>query len=119
MSTTPEGKIQSKIMELLVKQGLFAFRVNNAPVWDRHLNSGYGSYRTQGKWAMPGLSDVIVVHNGLFIGCEIKTPTGKLSADQILFKRRLERVGGRYYVLRSVEDARLMLTELNVVKGPS
>lgn len=112
MSTTPEGKIQSAILSHLTKRGVFAFRVNNGATFDKHLNSGYGGYRTQGKWAMAGLSDIIIVHNGQFIGCEIKTPKGKLSADQLLFKRRLERVGGRYYVLRSVEGAKAMLEEL-------
>lgn len=58
---------------------------------------------------MPGQSDIIAVINGQFIGIEVKTPKGVLSADQILFKKRLENAGGKYIVARSVADIKDIL----------
>lgn len=61
---------------------------------------------------MPGQSDIIAVlpPHGRFIGIEVKTPTGRVSSDQILFKKRLESVGGMYIVARNVADIKDILT---------
>jgi len=53
---------------------------------------------------MRGCADVIAVIGGKFIGIEVKTPKGVLSADQILFQKRLENAGGVYIVARSIAD---------------
>lgn len=53
---------------------------------------------------MKGVSDIIAVIDGRFIGIEVKTKRGRQSADQILFQKRLERAGGVYVVARCVED---------------
>ena len=60
-------------------------------------------------YVMKGCSDIIAVINGQFIGVEVKTATGKQSADQILFQRRLENAGGKYIVARSVVDIKDIL----------
>lgn len=108
--STPEGRIQAAILEWLQDQGIFAFRVNNAPIWDRHLNNGYGAYRSQGKWSALGLSDIIAVINGQAYFIEVKTPTGRQSADQKLFERRARNAGAVYLLARSVDDVRSALT---------
>ena len=105
----PESKVQAEILQYLHDQGIFAFRVNNAPVWDRHLNNGYGAYRSQGKWAALGLSDIIAVINGRAHFIEVKTPTGRQSADQKLFERRAVKAGAIYILARGVEDVRDIL----------
>jgi hypothetical protein len=108
--STPESKIQNKICEALAKAGVFFFRVNNGAVFDQHLNNGYGAYRSLGKWAMKGVPDIIVIIDGVFVGVEVKTMKGKMSPDQHLFKRRLERAGGKYYVVTSPDDLVPILT---------
>lgn len=110
---TPEGKIQTAVCEYLAKRGVFFFRTNNQPVFDRKLNNGYGAYRSQGKWSAPGLSDIIAITppagkygGGVFVGLEIKTPRGKQSADQILFAKRCALNNAEYHVIRSLDDVK-------------
>lgn len=101
---TPEGLIQSAICEYLALKKYFFFRTNNTPVFDRKLNNGYGGYRSQGKWAQPGLADILLLKDGTLYGIEVKTPKGKQSADQMLFEKRIQSHGGIYVVARSVDD---------------
>ena len=105
--STPEQLIQNKVCEYLQKKGLFFFRTNNAPVFDRKLNSGYGGYRTQGKWAAPGLPDIILIDAekyGMAVFLEIKTPKGKQSADQKLFEKRAHSNNAEYHIIQSLDD---------------
>lgn len=53
---------------------------------------------------MKGTPDIIAVIKGKFVGIEVKAPTGRMSADQILFQKRLEAHGGVYVLAKSVED---------------
>jgi len=52
-----------------------------------------------------GASD-LQIHgvNGRCAHCEVKTSTGVQSEDQIKFQKRIETLGGKYYLLRSVSD---------------
>ena len=45
------------------------------------------------------------------IGIECKSETGKQSADQIKWQVDFEKLGGEYYVVRSIEEA------INIIKG--
>jgi hypothetical protein len=59
---------------------------------------------------MAGVADIIAVLDGgkaCFI--EVKTPRGRQSPDQILFQRRIERLGGVYILARSVEDVQQVI----------
>ena len=107
--STPEGKIQNKICEYLSKKGYFFMRLNNTPVFDTKLNQGYGGYRTQGKWAAPGLADILVIHKekyGMALFLEVKEPKGKQSPDQKMFEKRCYSNNCEYYVVRSVDDVK-------------
>lgn len=53
-----------------------------------------------------GASDLIGIWNGRFVALEIKTPIGRQSPEQKLFQQLVEKKGGVYALLRSVEDAR-------------
>ena len=53
----------------------------------------------------PGGADLIGMWNGRFLGVEIKTPIGRQSPEQKRFQTLVEKRGGVYIVLRSVEDA--------------
>jgi len=56
-----------------------------------------------------GASD-LQIHGmyGRCVHCEIKTNTGTQSEDQIKFQKRIESLQGKYYLLRSVEDIKLI-----------
>lgn len=101
---TLESKIQGEICKYLEKKNYFFWRSNNAPVFDKKLNSGYGAYRTQGRYSHVGLADICLLHEGNFIALEVKSKKGRASADQKLFETRCKSNGGEYYIVRSVED---------------
>jgi hypothetical protein len=45
-----------------------------------------------------------IPNDAIIIGIEIKTLKGKISADQLLFKKRCERNGGLYLVINDPKD---------------
>jgi len=53
----------------------------------------------------PGVSDLIVLHNGRAFCLEVKTGTGRQSAAQVTFQTAVERIGVPYQVVRSVDEA--------------
>lgn len=60
----------------------------------------------------PGGADLIGLFRGRFVAIEIKTPTGRQFPEQVQFQALVERKGGVYAVLRSVEDAQALLRQL-------
>jgi hypothetical protein len=59
---------------------------------------------------MQGQPDIIaILPGGVFCGIEVKTPKGRQSPDQILFQKRLEAIGGRYILARSVTDVECLV----------
>ena len=60
-----------------------------------------------------GAADLIgIVHQtGRFLAMEVKTPIGRLSAEQKLWGAAVQRAGGFYAVVRSIEQAAAALTE--------
>lgn len=93
-----ESKIQSAVLKYLQGKGIFAWRQNNLAVYDPKLN-GYRSHT-----GLKGVPDILGVIKGQLVGFEIKTPRGVQSSDQILFQKRLERNGGKYHIIRSLDD---------------
>jgi predicted acyltransferase len=100
--STPANKLQAKVIARLTKAGIFHWKQNTMPVWDNKLNSGYGAYRSHG--GMKGVPDIICIIKGQFVGIEIKAGKDRISADQLLFKKRCERNGGLYLVVNDPKD---------------
>ncbi len=98
-----ESDIQASILDYLRLRGHFCFRVNQIPatVIDKH---GQRQFRAFGKYAMKGVPDIVLIHDGKFYGIECKSETGKLSEDQVAFGRRCVKAGGEYIVARSIDD---------------
>ncbi len=53
---------------------------------------------------MSGVSDLIVIHNGTALFVEVKTSTGKQSANQKVFEAKLKNQGFKYHLVRSLND---------------
>ena len=60
-----------------------------------------------------GWPDIIAVFCGRFLGIEVKTDEGKLSKSQMHRKREIERCGGIYLVVHSVND---MIDKINEIE---
>jgi len=61
-----------------------------------HNLAGLGCYA--------GLSDICILHKGILICVEFKTLRGKQSDNQQDFEQNTKANGGKYYVVRSLED---------------
>lgn len=107
--STPANKLTAQVIKKLTEAGIFHWKQNTMPVWDPKLNSGYGAYRSHG--GMKGVPDIICIINGQFVGIEVKAGKDRISSDQLLFKKRCERNGGKYLVARSVADVDKLLLQ--------
>jgi len=105
--STAANKLQAEVILKLDKAKIFHWKQNTMPVWDPKLRGGYGAYRSHG--GMKGVPDIICIVDSRFIGLEIKAGKDRISADQVLFKKRCERHGGLYFIIRKVEDVDIML----------
>ncbi len=95
-----EKEIQLSILDYLAYRNVFMWRQNTQPVFDK------GHFRSMPKYSRNGVPDIIVVKDGQFIGLEVKRPKGKQSEAQIEFQRDLEKAGGKYYVVTSIDDVK-------------
>lgn len=84
---TEETKLKQEIKQYLKVSGWFVFHIR------------------QGKHCYKGISDLIGIKEGITCFIEIKTKTGKLSADQIAFRSEVMSHGGIYKILTSFNDA--------------
>lgn len=60
----------------------------------------------------PGVSDLILVYEEVVYFIEVKTPTGKMSSDQKVFKEMVVKNGFNYYLVRSLDDFRKIVTAI-------
>lgn len=61
------------------------------------------------KYGVPGMADIGGICSGIAIQLEVKTATGKQTAKQVKWAQAVERAGGIYKVVRSVEEAATVL----------
>lgn len=59
-----------------------------------------------------GAADILGCYRGLHIEFEVKQPKGTQSEDQIEHEKHILEAGGRYYVVRSVEDVQRAMEAL-------
>lgn len=67
------------------------------------------------RFGVPGMADLLVLtSSGQFLWLEVKSPTGRLSKDQIRFRDFIHRFAGErhYAVARSVEEAEAAVARL-------
>ena len=81
---------------------------NRTPQQERARFGKYG-------YANPGGADYVGVYKGRAVYVELKTPSRRQSPEQRQFQQRVERHGGIYRILRSVDDARAFLAELRAL----
>lgn len=98
-----ESDIQNTICEYLEMRRRCFWRQNNIPAFDRKEGGGF-SMRRLPKYTPKGLPDINVIAGGQYIGLEVKTSIGKQSKEQKEFELLVKSHGGRYHVVRSVED---------------
>lgn len=99
-----EKEIQKQICEYLSFNSYFFWRQNNVPIFGKSMD-GQFRHRAMSKFSKKGIPDIIVIHNGKFIGLEVKREGHlPLSDDQEQFKKGVEVAGGKFYKVSSLED---------------
>jgi len=89
----PEARISKDIRELLTQTGFI--------VWN--TEQGYRKERG-GTRMSPGIPDLLAAGQGYTFLVEVKTPKGRLTVYQELFRQAWTAHGGISLVWRSVED---------------
>lgn len=75
-------------------------------LWSNNTGSGLLDGKRWVKFGLVGSGDLIgLTKDGRFLSLECKTGDARQSFDQKMFQKRIEELGGRYFVIRSVEDA--------------
>lgn len=106
MAAKKETCLQNAIRVALSECGIV--RRNNVGVY-------FTAYGTPINIGIRGESDLtLFTKTGQTIFIEIKTPTGRQSAEQRHFQKVVEGYGFRYIIMRSIDDAQKLIRE---VKG--
>jgi hypothetical protein len=108
LKPTPERLILKAIMnylDILERQGkLYYIRSNSGAV--RLQN---GAFMKTGK---VGCADIICLYKGKFIAIEVKNEKGKQTPEQKMTGEIIDKLGGIYFVARSIDDVIRMLEQL-------
>jgi hypothetical protein len=99
-----ENSVVRGCLQLLKLAGIFAWRQNNAPVYDRVK----GCYRAHN--GMPGISDIIgVLPDGRFLAVECKRKGRTATDEQKAFLSRVTELGGMAMTVSDVRQLQIAL----------
>ena len=100
-----ESQIQRSILEWCsLQRGLIAHRINvvGTPL---HTQSGKTVFRPSPNVGMSDLHLTVLVNQiPVAVWLEVKSRTGRQSANQKVFEQRILALGGYYYIVRSIDD---------------
>lgn len=95
-----EKEAQKAILQYLELRRVFHWRNNTGAMV---LGEGTASRRFM-KFGTTGSPDIFILKDGVLVGLEVKSDTGKQSEAQIEFQKNMEKNGGKYYVVRAVDE---------------
>lgn len=94
-----EKETQKACLDYLTSSRIFHYRNNSGA-----MVTEYKGRKGFMRFGAVGSPDIVVVWKGQYIGFEIKDRYGKQSPGQIAFQESLEKAGGAYYVIRSIDE---------------
>lgn len=108
-----ESQIQKQVinyLSLLENTGrLFFFRAGSGFIKISNTKGKDRFFKT-GKAGCP---DIVCCYKGYFLGLEIKTQKGKQSNHQKNVQKRIEQNGGKYFIVRDINDVEYILENIN------
>lgn len=108
-----EKDVEKSICDWLRIKGFFFWKQPSSGFFDTNRKC---FRRHVSPYVKAGVPDIIVVHQGRFIGIEVKSATGRQSESQKDFEQELlSRGQGNYFIARSVEDVENQLKERGVL----
>lgn len=93
----PETRIQNSIIKYLKKRKALVWRISD-------------------NYLMAGFPDLLVCYRGKFIALEVKTDEGSPSKQQEMIIDYINQAEGVARIVRSVQDTRKILDEVNRVQ---
>lgn len=110
---TGAGACETRLLMLILAQLMRLERDGHPMHFWRH-NVGAAVDRTGRtlRFGRVGQSDLLGLVRGRFVAIEVKTETGRVTAEQREWGARVERAGGVYIVARCLEDAMGPVLEL-------
>lgn len=98
---TKESDLISVCLEYLAYKGFFVHRQNTGA-----FKTEKGFYR----FGVKGGGDIIMVYGGQHIEWELKVGKNRQSKSQKEYQEKLEKAGGMYFVIHSLEELQEQLT---------
>ena len=89
----------AKLLAAYSKSSALHFHVPNGEKRGRRTAA-----RLKQMGVRPGVSDFVIVVDGLVHFLELKTDKGRLSVDQMCFAEDAQRAGGTFHVAHSLDD---------------
>ena len=108
-----EKTIENSILSWLKLRGFNVWKNPTVGIYDKQL----GTYRRDNSIHRAiGAPDIIgVLPDGIFLGIEVKSETGRLSEHQKKFLGDIRFSNGIAFVARSIEDVELELKQLGYI----
>jgi len=91
-----EKDVLDACMQLLEVKGVFHYRNNTGALKDRNDRLV--------RFGAVGSPDIVAIIDGKYVGIECKSTKGKQSENQMLFQYAVERAGGVYVLVHSVDE---------------
>jgi len=111
----PEAQIQRAVMAHIRARGvpgLFAFHPANGG-WRSKIEAAI----LKGQGVVPGVPDVILIHDGRTYGLEIKAPGGRISENQIAAHSAMTQAGAYVCVAEGLDRAIAALEAWGLLRG--
>lgn len=99
-----EKEIQDSIIQWLTIVKIFHYRQNTGGMLKEYTRKDGSTSKSMVRFGVKGASDIVCVVKGMYIAIEVKDHKGKQSPDQVEFQRALEAEGGRYILVRSLDE---------------
>jgi hypothetical protein len=100
-------RVVTQYLDLLASKGLLVF-FRHHPV--RLIGGGAKAVTFIKVPVMQrGVADIIIIKNWVVYGVELKGSDGKQSEDQMEWQSAFEKQGGKYGIVRSIDDLRNLI----------
>ena len=99
-NTQLESQIQTQICHYLTLKKYFFWRNNTTGIYDPTKKV----FRRMSAFAMAGVSDILLLKDGLLVCIEVKRPKGIQSEHQKEFEKLVKANGGVYLIATSIDD---------------
>jgi hypothetical protein len=103
-----EKDVERACLHWLNLMGWLAWKNPTRPAFD--VIDGKKVLLKRGKFELVGASDIIAIKNGAVTFIEVKRKGGKQSPGQVAFQSAVERHGGIYVLIESVDELRKVMT---------